>query len=80
MGQEYLHLPLWAFIKENKKYTGKKKKIAKKWILTTENLKGSIKTQDHLITKTLMAKNSNGIAISLFSKTQMYLPLFWLFT
>lgn len=25
MGQEYLHLPLWAFIKENKKYTEKKK-------------------------------------------------------
>lgn len=50
-----------------------------KWILTTENLKGSIKTQDHLIIK-IMAKNSNGIAISSFSKTQMHLPLFWLFT
>lgn len=51
-----------------------------KWILTTENLKGSIKTQDHLIIKIIMAKNSNGIAISSFSKTEMHLPLFWLFT
>lgn len=53
--------------------------MTKKLILTTENLRGSIKIQDHLIIKTVIVKNSNSIA-SVHFKTQMHLPLFSLVT